>query len=327
MITPRLLRRAAWRGAQWRLLLIWWASLLMPLFIAGLPLFAFLDRHLGHTTRAVTARLDGSTLLDLLRQLGEDGASQAIGQGIAGAAVVLLFSAPFAAGAAVAAAQTDEPLDLRRLSAGAAGLYGRMLRALLCGLVPLALAGALGGGSFFLAYKANQKLISESAADRRLLLASLFSALLLFLAHLLIEATRAHFAAEPARRSAWLSLWSAVKLVRRWPLRALSIGAAGAVVAVLPAALLMALRLQIVQKNAFLVLIAWLLAQGAQLAVGWGRNLRIFGFTELIRADMALRARLETPIRLTPPLVAPVAPEPAGLGELAPLSKGQGPAI
>jgi hypothetical protein len=300
VITPRLLRRALWRGAQWRLLVVWWASLLMPSVIAALPLLAFFDRHLGRWPRAssLLARLDGSAFLELLRLLPENGSADSIRSGLVGALLVLLFSAPFAAGTTVAQAQTDETLNLRQLAAGAAGLYGRMLRTLLCGLLPLLLAGALAAGAFALANRANDKVLSEATADRNWLLASLPAALALFIAHLLLDSARAQFAADSSRRSAVLALWSAARLFLRRPLRMLLIGLAGGALALAPAALLMGLRLQLAQRSALVVALAWLLAQGAQLAVGWGRNTRLFALADLVRADAAYR-----------------------------LSKGQGPAI
>ena len=51
-------------------------------------------------------------------------------------ALALIFLSPFAAGAMVAAARSDEPPRLSRLLAGAGEFYGRMLRTLLTGLVP-----------------------------------------------------------------------------------------------------------------------------------------------------------------------------------------------
>jgi hypothetical protein len=324
VITPRLLTRALWRGAQWRLLLIWWASLLMPAILAGMPLMAFFDRHLGHSTRAtgLIARLDGSTLLALVRLLGENGSGQSIGFGLGGGLLVLLMSAPFAAGAAVTAAQTDETLNLQRLSAGAARLYGRMLRTLLCGLVPLALAGALTAGVFAIANHANEKLLNETTADRNWLFASVPAALALFVSQLLIDTARAQFAFDDSRRSAVLAFLRAVRLLVKRPMRVMLIGLAGGLAAVVPAALIMALRLSLNQKSAFVVAIAWLLAQAAQLVVGWGRNTRLFALADLSRADAAFRAR---PAPLPEPVVLQ-SPTPEAL-EVAPLSKGQGPAI
>jgi hypothetical protein len=326
VITPRLLTRALWRGAQWRLLLIWWAAHLMPAVIAGLPLMAFFERHLAHSTRAssVLQRLDGSTFLELLRLLGENGSAQSIGFGLGGGALVLLMSAPFAAGAAIAAAQTDDTLDLRRLSAGAAGLYGRMLRTLLGGLVLLAVACGIAAGAFAIANHANARLLSETTADRNRLLAAVPAALAIFVAHLLIDTARAQFAADNSRRSAVLALARAVRLFVKRPLKILLIGLTGAAAALVPAALVMGLRLEVSQSSAFMIGLAWLLAQAAQISIGWGRNTRLFALADLSRADAAFRGR-PRPTPVPEPIVAqPPTPEPL---ELAPLSKGQGPAI
>jgi hypothetical protein len=297
VITPRLLRRALWRGAHPRLLAVWWASLLVPGAVAALPLVAFFDRHLGRSTRAATllARLDGAALLDLARLLPENGSAESIGFGLTSAVLVLLLSAPFAAGVVVAAAQTDERLDLRRLCAAAASLYGRMLRTFLCGMVPLGLACALAAGAFALANHANERVISETVADRNWLLASLPSLLFLFVAQMLVDAARAQFAVDPSRRSALLALWSATKLSMRRPLRVLSIGTCGALVAVLAASSCMALRQKLEQKNALMVVLAWLLAQAAQGSIGWGRNTRILALADLSRADAASLSKGQGP--------------------------------
>ena len=52
MITPRLYRRSLRGALQWRLLLLWWASLLVPGAIAAAPCAFFLRAQLDHSTRA-----------------------------------------------------------------------------------------------------------------------------------------------------------------------------------------------------------------------------------------------------------------------------------
>ena len=98
MITPRLFRRSLTGAFQWRLLLLWWASLLLPGAIAALPVLRFLQRHLDHSTRA----LDGSTLMELVRQLGEDGAAASIGLGFTGGVLALIFVSGGLGAAAIA---------------------------------------------------------------------------------------------------------------------------------------------------------------------------------------------------------------------------------
>jgi hypothetical protein len=175
--------------------------------------------------------------------------------------------------------------------AGGGELYGRMLRTLLAGLVPLGLGSAAAAGIFYLAARANERVTTETAADRNYVFAAACAAVAVFVFHLLVEAGRAQFAADPGRRSAVLALWTGARLLLRRPVRALAVGGAGAVVGIGGALALMALRLRIPQSGPATIALAWLLAQAAQVAVGWGRASRIFGLSELSRADAAARAR------------------------------------
>ena len=313
------------RGGE-NLLLLWWASLLLPGAIAALPVLRFLRRNLDHSTRAreVIARLDGPVLIELWRQLAENGAGASIGLGLAGGALALLFVSPFAAGAMVAAARSDEPLRLSRLLAGAGELYGRMLRTLLAGLIPLGIGSGLAGLAYRLAARADARATLESAADRSWLAASAAAAIALFLCHLLVDGARAQFAAEPGRRSAVLAVWSSLRLLLRRPVRMLGVGVVGALAGLGGAAALMAARSWIVQGTAGSIACAWILAQGAQVAIGWGRAVRIFGLAELAQADAAARSRT---FQLEPPGGGPLAPQSDVLSPLsthpaAPLSPG-----
>jgi len=115
--------------------------------------------------------------------------------------------------------------------------------------------------------------------------------LVMLIATLLVDAARSQFAAEPVRRSAIAALWTGSKMVWRMPLRAAGIGAVGTVLGVGGALTLMAIRLQIPQKGVSSMMLAWLLAQGAQLAIGFGRAIRIEGLAELSRVAAAEASR------------------------------------
>jgi hypothetical protein len=295
VITPRLFRRALHRGLQWRLLLLFWASLIVPGAVAAMPVFAFLRAQLDHWPGAgdAVANLDGRTLIELARQLGENGAAERIGGAAAAAALVALLLSPFVAGATVAAARSDETLSWRQLLAGGGELYGRMLRTLLAGVLPFGVGAALTAGMFRGAIHAGERAVTETAATRQLAAAAIGASLALFLAHLVLDAARAQFAADPVRRSALAALWSGVRLVTRRPARALGLGAVGTAVGLGGAAVLMAIRLQLPQRVAPSIALAWLLAQGAQIVIGWGRAARLFGLAELARADAAARGKSE----------------------------------
>jgi len=308
LITPGLYRRSLRRGLRWRVLLIWWAALILPGALAAAPAFAFLQEHLAHSPRApeVVAWMDGSTLIELVRQLGEGGAGRSLLFGLGSAALLLLVCSPCVAGAMVASARTDEPLPLRGLLAAAGDLYGRMLRLSLAGLIPLALGGALTAGIVKLALNAGRKALTETSADRIRLACAAGAGLILFLAHLAIESGRAQFAADPERHSALAALWRGAGVLVRRPFRAAAVGALGTLVGLGLALALMALRLRIPQAGAGSMALAWLLAQGAQVAIGWGRAIRIEGLSELSRAAAAARARPAPQV----PAIGPESPEP-----------------
>lgn len=304
MITPRLFRRSLRRGLQWRLLLLFWASLALPSAIAALPVFAFVRAQLDHSTQAPVPWLDGATLIELLRQLEENGVAASIGWSAAAGALVTLTCSPFVAAALVAAARTDERLRIPRLLAGAGELYGRLLRTLLAGLLPLGLAGAAAAAILRAATRINERVVTETAANRNVAIASAAAAILVFVGHLVVDAGRAQFAAAPDRRSALSAVWLGALLLVRRPARAFAIGLLGAALALGGAAILMTLRLHIAQASAWTIAGAWLLAQGALVAVGWGRAVRIFGLAELARTDAVDRGRAA--IR-TEPVPAPAA--------------------
>ncbi|HZR07698.1 MAG TPA: hypothetical protein VFA79_03895 [Myxococcales bacterium] len=293
MITPGLYRRCLRRSLRFRVLLLWWAALLVPAAIAAAPAFAFLRAHLDHSPRApdVVAWMDGFTSIELLRQVHAQGAWRTLAGGLGAGALAMLVVSPFVAGAMVASAGADEPLQFRPLLAAAGAHYGRMLRVALAALIPLGLAAAATAGIVKLALDADSRALTETGADRIRLLAAAAAGFALFVAHLLVDAARAQFAADPGRRSAIRSLWNAAEVLIRRPLRVLAIGALGTLAGAGFAAVLMAVRLQIPQRAPATLLLAWLLAQAAQVAIGWGRAARIEGFAELCRIDAEDRAR------------------------------------
>ncbi|MGZ6123533.1 MAG: hypothetical protein ACXWLR_01150 [Myxococcales bacterium] len=305
MITPGLYRRSLRRGLRWRVLAVWWAALIVPGAIASAPAFAFLSQHLDHSPRGpqAVAWMDGSTLIELIRQLGEDGASRALIGGLGAAVLTLLVTAPFVAGAMVASARNDEALPFRPLLAGAGELYGRMVRLALAALIPLGAAGALVAGIVKLAADADERALTETAAGRMQLLAAAAAASALFVAHLIADAGRAQFVADPGRRSALLALWGGLRMLIRRPLRALAVGALGTVLGLGVAAALMTVRLRISQGGPATMALAWLLAQGAQVAIGWGRAIRIEGLSDLSRVDAASRARIAAATAESPQVV------------------------
>jgi hypothetical protein len=311
VITPRLFRRSLAAGAQWRPLFLFWLSLLLPTLLATLPVLGFFSALLATSPRAqqVVAWLDGNTLLELLRQAGDPQFGAALPGGYLAGLLVLLATAPAVSGAMVAAARSDEPLRLRPLLGAAGELFGRMVRLALVGAVPLGIGGAIAAGAFKLAENAGEKAILATQAGRQFAAATVVSALVLWLAHLTLDAGRAVLSAEPQRRSAFLAWTAGVRLIARLPVRALAVGLLGSVAGFGVAAGLMLLRLRLEQSTAARVGMAWALAQVAVVAVGWGKAVRISGLAELARADAAERLRKRA-FQMSPPATSP--PPPAG---------------
>ncbi len=307
VITPRLFRRSLLAGAQWRVLLLWWVSLLLPTLVAGLPVLFFFSAVLESSPRAaqVVAWLDSATLLELAKQFREP--QTAAFSGYFSALLFTLVTAPFVAGVMAAAARSDEPLRLRQLLAAAGELFGRMTRLMLVGAVALGLAGALAAGAFKLAENAGEKTVFATQADRQFAAAMAFSAVLLWLVHVTVDAGRAVLSAEPARRSAFRAWWSGVRLLVRQPVRTLSVGLLGTLVGLGVAAAVMLLRLRIEQSSAVRVGLSWVLVQAAVVAVGWGKAARIAGLAELARADAAERLRQRV-FQMSPPATSPPPP-------------------
>jgi hypothetical protein len=311
VITPRIFRRSLKAAAQARLLLLWWASLLVPGAIAALPVWSFFSAQLDHAPKAreLVAFLDGATLIELLRQAAEPAAGP-IGWGFVAAAIALVAVSPAMAGAMVAAARSDEPLGLRELLRGAGELYGRMLRFALVSAAVLGVAAAGAGLLMKAVAKASDRAIWARQAARLDLLGVLASLLLVFVFQLTLDAGRARLAVEPGRRSAFLAWWAGVRLLVRRPLRTFALGAVGTLAGPGLALVLMLLRLRVEQATPARVALAFVLAQLATLAVGWGRAARIIGFAELFRVEAAERARaggfaMAPPVTSPPPPAAP----------------------
>jgi hypothetical protein len=98
-----------------------------------------------------------------------------------------------------------------------------------------------------------------------------------------VEAGRAFFVADPERRSAWGAWWSGVKLTARRPLQVLGLSLLTGLLGFLLAAVITAVRTRVPQGGAGTVAFAFVLAQLAVAAIGWGRASRLAALVEVIR--------------------------------------------
>jgi hypothetical protein len=280
-----LLGRALRRGAQWRYLVLFLVLMLMPIGLAFGPIASFLGSLFDHSPRAaeLVARLDSHAFTEILRQLGEPSA-EGMFTGTHASLVFAAILAPALAGAAATLARAQEgPLRMRALLAGVGELYPRMLRMALVALLPLGVAGVVAGIAFHFAGKSGEHAVVEATSDRATRIATGVSVLFLWLAHVTVEAGRAHLAAQPERKSTFLAWWSGVRLVLRRPGKVLGLCLVTTVCGVGGAVLVTALRNRLVQAGPGTIVLALLLSQLAVVAIAWGRSSRISGLVLLVK--------------------------------------------
>jgi hypothetical protein len=274
------------RGGAWRYLLLVVAALLVPAAIAYLQVVSFLKPLFDMSTRSreLTAWLDSSAFLEVVRQLGTPEAS-GINSGIVGAFLVTAILAPFLAAGALAVAKSTAPLPFRELLAEAGELYPRMIRTSIASCVPLGVAGAGSAIFFHIAKGSREKALLEATADRGQLIAILVSVVLFWIANVTVEAGRAYLGAEPQRRSAFLAWWSGVRLVVRRPAAMFELSIESTVLGVGLAVVLTAIRFRITQSGGATILLAFMFAQLAVAALAWGRASRLVGFVAVIKRE------------------------------------------
>jgi len=281
---PRTGFAAARSALQWRLLLWWAILLLLPTFVATLPVWQLLGDSLDQSVYASTlaARLDLVAVADLMGAMHEHHAS-AIGGGVTVALVLTLLLSPLLTSMSLAAARARDRLGFMALLASGAQGYARMLRVLLVALIPLGIAGALSGAAFHLAGKTAANAILESDALRASHVALAVSAVLMLLAHATVDGARALLGNDRRRRSAALAWWHACKLLVRRPLAVLGAYLLVSAIGLALAGLLALARVHLPALGAGGTLGALALAQLLVLVLGWTRSARLFALMAVAR--------------------------------------------
>ena len=280
------LRQSGRQALQWRLLLLWVLTLLLPTAIIALPFWASLSAALDYSLYAAqwSRQLDAVVVGDVMARLMENG--MALGQAGFLAVLLTLLLSPFLTGMVIASASARAPATpgFGGLIQGGVREYGRLLRMLVWALVPLGLAVALGSVGTHWAEKSAGKAILESAVELHQHLAMGLMAVLLLLAHASVDAGRAQFALFSKRRSAIKAWWSGLKTLRRHLLPTLGGHLAFTVVGLLLAAVLTALRLAMPQLGAFWMVLGLLLAQVIVAILAWMRIARLLTLVAQSRA-------------------------------------------
>ena len=280
-----VLARAFQRGAAPRYLLLFVITLLVPALVAYLPVAAFFQEVLDRSPAGQTMAnaFDSSALVDLIREMGEP-VGAGVNVGITGALVIGLFLAPALAGAAAEVARAEGPLGTGELLRAAGSFYGRMFRMTFVGLIPLGLAGGLSAAIMGGVKHANERAIFESTGTRNTNLGIVACVVLVWLAHVTIEAGRAQLAADEARTGAFKAWWAGARFAVRHFRQVLPLCLATSLAGAMAAAALTAIRLRLPQGNGFGVGVGFVVAQLAVAAVAWGRSSTLVGLVTLLRA-------------------------------------------
>jgi len=277
-------------AAQWRLLLLWTLGMLLPTALVALPVWRALAGQFDYSAHAseIAARLDMSTMVEVLKPLMKNSGDLLTGATIAGTLLALLL-APWLSGMAVASIRAGRRLSFAELLQGGLREYGRMLRMTIWALLPLGIALAIGSGAMALADSTTESAVLEAAVDNANRIALVVLAGLFVLAHAGVEAGRGVLAADPALRSVLRAWWRGNKLLLRRPLATLAVYLGTALIGYGLALVLGALRTQVNAAGWLGFLGAFVLTQLVVATIAWGRNARLYAMADLARHEQLRR--------------------------------------
>ncbi|MGH8084668.1 MAG: hypothetical protein ACREPV_05270 [Lysobacter sp.] len=309
---------------QWRLLLLWIVSLLLPTAIVTLPVWRALAAQFDHSLQVerIAAGFEPMAMFGAIGNIGQSGAWFG-GIGI-GATVLALLLSPWLAGMVVASIRTGYPLGIAALVGGGAREYGRMLRTLLWSLLPLGIAFGIGAAAMAIADRQAADAILAADADRAFNIALGVAAVLLVLAHASVEAGRGVIASDAGRRSAVRAWGRGLMLLLRRPVATLLVYLGTALAGYGLALGFGLLRLQASGPGWLELVLGVVLTQLLVAAIAWGRSARLYAMADLARDEAARRpAKPRRKARVRKPR----APEPSSSGDDAPAPTGTTPAV
>lgn len=276
--TPQFLAtlRSSGRFAlQWRLLVLWMITLLIPAGLMTLPFWQIFAAQLNHSVYAdVFAHSLTMNAVDDLMSAVMTNKMVVQQTGIAALVLTVLFT-PFLNGAVVTAARIREPLTMGKLVHGGIAEYWRMFRMFLMALIPLGIAGGIGAAALRCADRYAEKAILESNADLASYAALALLIILLVVADASADAGRAQFAHSTIRRSAIKAWWAGLKMIVRRPVSTLGFYVAFTLFGALLAGVAGILRLNIGHTGAPGFILGLVLAQLMVASMCWMRIARL----------------------------------------------------
>jgi hypothetical protein len=290
-VAPGSWKLACRQALQWRLLLLWTGLLLIPTLIFGLSTGFLFSTALDHSVHA--ARIAASADMAVLGELaniirGEK--KETVSLVLALSLLCTIMLSPLLSGISVTAMRAAQAAGFGDLVRGACSEYGRMLRLLLLGLVPLGIAAAAIRGLMKFSSEHAEKAISWD--DTRLLswTCIVLGVLVLALMHAILDSARADFALDTSRRSAFKALWRGLKTVARRPLLSLGFYLSITLIALLLALPLIWLRINVPHASVAGFVFGFLLVQVLTAVLAWMRNARLFALAAIVRAQQGTTA-------------------------------------
>lgn len=263
---------------QWRLLLLWVLSLLLPTAVLMLPVWKGLAGIFDHAVPAAAwaRHFNGLELDGFVSLLAHPGALQ--GAGLSGGLSALLLS-PWLTGMVIASGRAGDRLGFADLMAGGLREYGRMLRVLLWAIVALFVALFVGALAFAVAASHAASAVLESDASTGYHLAMWVAGAVFVVFHLAVDAARAQFIVDVNLRSAWRALRLSVSR----PLASLFVYLGVSVVGYVLVLGLILWRTRVVVASVPAFIGAFMLMQAIVLVLAWMRSARLFGLAMVVR--------------------------------------------
>ena len=268
---------------QWRLLLLWTLLLLLPTFVAAMPLLHTLGQLLDHSVHAEAwaRQFDALMFGDAVR--GVMNSSGAVHGGFIAGLLLTVLLTPLLNGMVVGAGRAGRPLGFGHLLQSGVVEYGRMFRLMLWTAVPYAAAIWAVKASMDVLDDKTELAVLESLAQSATHWLLALAVLCVVLAQVVAESGRAAFIADVALRSAAKGIWRGlVQLVRR-PFSSLF---AYLFVTVIGFGIVFALGVARAHVTAvgFGLVLGFLLVQVGVVAMAWTRVARLFALAEVARS-------------------------------------------
>jgi hypothetical protein len=277
--------RSSIRGTlDWRILTLFTATVLWTTMVASFPAWRVLSSVLDHSPRAkeIASSFDLLAMQDVGVALYRSAAP--VTGGLTMATLLGVFSWPFLAGMAIAAARWQRPRTFTEVLDGAIVYYTRMMRIGLVSIVPFALFGVVVGVAYKGAREFGRHAILESQATLVWRITIGATLLVFIVVHATIEAGRAAFGADDRLRSGWTAWVRGVRIFVRSPLHVLGAYLGATLASYVVAVPLLVLRIRLSGPSGVALATGLVMTQLAVATLGWGRAARLFALTALARS-------------------------------------------